>query len=125
MKYIIAIRVDNKGEIFEFNTKEERTDFFKSLVKSQSDGSSHITDVAFSQIESENHSKLQHKEEAKNNKNITQYQIKEIDFMFNLVQALFIFLALIHSFYGHNVFPILCLIALNAISDRYFNWRSK
>ena len=109
MKYVIAIRVDNKGEIFEFDTKDQRQEFFKSL-----NGRQHIKDWAYSEYD-----------ETMETKQLTQYKVKEIDAMFNLTQTLFIILAMVHSWYGNDVFPILCLICLNTIADRYFSWKKK
>ena len=120
MKYIIAIKVDNKAEIFEFDNKEDRSNFFKSI-----DGNIHIKDVAFSEYNNQIHSNFDKSVESKNNKKLIEYKTKEIDPMYNFIQFLFIILVMVHSWYGNDVFPILCLICLNAIADRYFNWRSK
>ena len=46
MKYIIAVRVDNKGEVYEFDTKEQRKDFYNSI-----NGAPHVTDIAFSEYD--------------------------------------------------------------------------
>ena len=109
MKYIIAVKVDNKGEIYEFETKEQRKDFYNSI-----NGAPHVTDIAFSEYD-----------ETLKTKQLTEYKTKEIDPMYNFTQFLFIVLAMVHSWYGNDVFPILCLICLNTIADRYFSWKSK
>ena len=109
MKYLISIRVDNKGEVFEFDTKEERQEFFKSL-----NGRQHVKEWSYSEYD-----------ETLETKQLTEYKTKEYDFMYGFTQSLFIMFAFVHSWYGNDVFPILCLIALNSIADRYFNWRSK
>ena len=107
-KYIISFVLDDgknnrKMETFTFDNAAERQVFFDSLRQDVP-----VKDVMFSEYNGE----VVIKEEGS-------------DPMYILTQTLFIFFAFAHSWMGNDVFPILCLIALNEIVNRLLKRKEK
>ena len=107
-KYIISFVLDDgkdkrKMETFTFDNAAERQVFFNSLRQDVP-----IKDVMFSEYNGD----LAIKEEGS-------------DSMYLLTQTLFFFFAFVHSWMGNDVFPILCLIALNEIVNRLLKRKEK
>ena len=104
-KYIISFVLDdnNKMETFTFDSAAERKKFFDSLRKDLP-----VKDVMFS----EHNDELTVKEEGS-------------DGMHYLIQCIILFFVFIHSFMGNDIFPILCLLALNEIANKILNRKDK
>ena len=107
-KYIISFvlydgKNNRKMETFTFDNSAERQSFFDSLRQDVP-----IKDVMFSEY---------------NGDIITKDEGS--DPMYGFIQAIFIFFAFIHSWMGNDVFPILCLVALNEIVNRLLKRKEK